>query len=293
MDDDIDLSELAAQFDGDQLPQDDEELGDAVDQEADEETDDSGDEDQDQQESEDPPGYVSYEEWIKAGKDPDMYRGKKAYKEQYDLIQKNKEMKQLKRELEKLRDEAIECEKIQVSREKKALEKEMAIAREDGDIDAVLDLKDKMDTLNRQEAQHNQPQVHPVISEFVSSQQILEDPDIKREFARIYDGKLRADGVGMNDQLSPAAIKGYLAESMNRIKSLYPDRFKAKSVARTGPPIKTGKPAPVKVDFEKKLSQLSFGDGLNKAAAINMYRQIKNDSGQNAADDFAKQFLGL
>ena len=44
-------------------------------------------------EVEDSHGHITYEDWVSQGKDPDMWKGKKAFDAEYDRIQENKSLK--------------------------------------------------------------------------------------------------------------------------------------------------------------------------------------------------------
>ena len=249
-------------------------------------------------EENDAPGYIdNLDDWVAAGKDPDDFKGKNAYKAEYDRIQEVRELKANQKEMsETLRAtvEAIaERESKSEARHRQELETALNQAKEDGDTDAALDAADQLHELDRAPKPQGK-QDHPVISEFLSSNAALADSEIKSEFARIYNGKLKADGVSPTEELSPQALKGYLAASMNSVKTLYPDKFVSPKKARQAAPKAPTRPANKTVNIEQALRDYKV-DGVssnNSNAALDMYLSFKKTN-PKMAEQFGKNILGI
>lgn len=249
-------------------------------------------------ESEDPPGLVkTYEEWIAAGKDPEKFKGKKAYEAEYKRIQSEKELKSQVKSLETtvkaIADAALEREAKIEARHRAELERALEDARNSGDIDAALEAKEQLHELNSVK-KPPEPVIHPIISNFLAENTVLENSEINAEFERIYNGRLKRDGVGVNDQLSEAAIKGYLKSAMEGVKEIYPEKFSSPKMNRQAP-VKTKPVSPSQiVDVEKQLRDYKIaGVGeINKEAAVEMYNMLKRDVGEEAAKSYAKSLLG-
>jgi len=247
--------------------------------------------------SENPPGYVaSYEDYVAAGNDPEKFKGKKAYEAEFQRIQQVKELtnsvKTMERTLKSTVDAISKRDEMTAAQHRKELEAALRTAREDGDIDAALDVHEQLQTLR---AAPKQQQENPVIGEFFSNNPVLESPEIKSELARIYNGKLRADGVGKDEQLSDAAMRGYLRASMDSVKAIFPDKFTSPKIARATKPQLKAKPAAKTLDIVSALKsyQVEGASSKNQDSALGIYRMMEKTQGKEAADTFAKTLLGV
>lgn len=248
------------------------------------------------------PGYLSYEEYVAAGKDPKFYKGEEVYKQEYGRIQEVKELKGTVKSMEATLRETVNAttkwQEEQDAKHKAELEKALAQAREDEDIDAALEAQRELARIqNKPKPQAQQPQTHPVLSEFLSSNAALADNDIHGEFARIYNGRLRADGVAPDQQLSDAAIKAYAKSAMESVKQLYPERFQSPRNSRIVPP-KPRQQAPAKTDYVARLKGVKLSgvgiDERNANAALGIYNMLKKNNPDNPriAENYAKSVLG-
>ena len=247
--------------------------------------------------SENPPGYVaSYEDYVAAGNDPEKFKGKKAYEAEFQRIQQVKELtnsvKTMERTLKSTVDAISKRDEMTAAQHRKELEAALRTAREDGDIDAALDVHEQLQTLR---AAPKQQQENPVIGEFFSNNPVLESPEIKSELARIYNGKLRADGVGRDEQLSDAAMRGYLRASMDSVKAIFPDKFTSPKISRATKPQLKVKPAAKTLDIVSALKsyQVEGASSKNQDSALGIYRMMEKTQGKEAADTFAKTLLGV
>jgi len=112
---------------------------------------------------ESPPGFMGYEEWVKAGKDPKKFRGEDAYSAEFDRIQELKGVKSeisgLKETMSQVAQVNEEWRKTQVDNIRSEYESKFNDAKEAGDIDATLDAQSKLNELdNKPAGQPQQPQ---------------------------------------------------------------------------------------------------------------------------------------
>jgi len=250
---------------------------------------------QEEQHDEAPPGLKTYEQWIAEGRDPEKFKGRKAYEAEYKRIQEVKELKTsvkgmaetLKATVEAIAERETKAE----ARHRRELEAALSEAKEVGDVDAALDATNQLHELNNAPKQQARRE-HPVISGFIEDNVILESPEIKSEFQRIYNGKLKADGVGAHDVLSEAAIKGYLRSAMEGVKSIYPERFVSQKINRGAPPRGKIVPASKAVDVTQQLRGYKVVDASsqNKDAALDIYNSLLKTS-PGAAKMFAENLL--
>jgi len=255
--------------------------------------------DEDEEAAESPPGFIdNMEDWIAAGKDPDMFKGKKAYQAEYKRIQDNKELastvKAMQATLKSTVDAIAQREEETAARHRKELEFALNRAKEDGDTDAALDAAEQLHTL-RNRPVSKESHIHPVLAEYIEHNPVLMNEEVKEEFARLYNGKLRADGVGASDQLSEAALKGYAREAMDGVKRTYPERFASPKNQRQSMVKVKSKPATRSLDIVSALKSYAI-DGAsskNESAAYGLYKTLLSNHGQEAADNYAKNLLGI
>jgi hypothetical protein len=154
---------------------------------------------------ENPPGYLTYEEWVDQGKDPDLYKGKKAYEQEYDRIQDNKRLdreakdtktmlRQLVEHQEEQRTKDIEQGRLQAVRD-------LQEAKDNDDVDAALEAVDRIKSMDT--APVEKPR-HAKVTELIDKTPMVnrEDSGFNAEFAAdfgaIYDGlinKLTQNGT--------------------------------------------------------------------------------------------------
>lgn len=246
--------------------------------------------------AENPPGYVSYEDWVADGKNPDDWQGKNKYSQQYDLIQDNKGIKSELRGLNDLMRQTVDAttamqeEKYNQGKIDAKSELDKAIAEED--INAVIAAKDKMANLTPPAAT---PQVNPVHNEFFSSNAVLDksssqyDPEFSNEFERIYHGKLQADGVMPGQMLSNQAIQGYMGLALKSAKELFPDKFVSPRNSRQAAKPTTKRAAPTKTAADNiKNIKVTTKNPRDTNAVNDVYEAIKAKD-PKAAEAFAKR----
>lgn len=122
-------------------------------------------------ERDDPPNYLTYEEWIAEGRDPEDYIGKKAFQKRYDDIQDNKrlrkELKQMGTTVQQTMEAVQEWQTDQRASIRKELEEELRNARANEDVDAAIEAQQALDEHDRkakqqpkgQQQEHEEPEV--------------------------------------------------------------------------------------------------------------------------------------
>jgi hypothetical protein len=244
-----------------------------------------------------PPGYQNYEEWIAAGKDPDDYKGKNAYKAEYERIQDNKE---LKAKLQETNDlvrsvvDAAEATKAQQQKEyKEELERKLAEHKKNYEVDDAIETQKELDKLNSQPVQA--PQLNPVVSEFLTDNPLLDETNSQfnseffGDFEAIYTSKLDSLTANRTRPVTDAQVQRALKAAHNEAKSLNPELFKS---ARNGRQQAVGKQNNGK--SSKSLSDYKIDDNddpRNQSAATAMYEMIKKKDPEQA-EQFRKNLLG-
>jgi hypothetical protein len=250
-----------------------------------------------EEESGELPGYLSYDEWVESGKDPSMYKGEKAYKAEYDRIQEIKglktDLKAMKETLKSTVDAIHERESKSEARHKAELEAALTRARENGDTDEAINVMEQLNDLKVQKPLPQQPQIHPVLNDFISSNDALNDSEVYSEFARIYDGRLRAEGVTPQQQLSDRVINAYARQAMDSVKQIFPEKFVSPSTTRRTIPKVKSKPAPKKADYGESLRKLKLSNEApqNVNAHNDIYEMLK-ERDPKQAEIFAKNIIG-
>lgn len=249
------------------------------------------------EEVEDLPGFISYEDWIADGRNPDDWQGKNKYEQQYNLIQDNKGIRSELRNLNDMLQHTVEATN---SIREKAYNEGMAEAQADlnqaladNDAEGVNQARDKMASL---EAPPQVPALHPLHREFFHSNPILDqnsdqfDAEIMQEFVRIHDGQLRRDGVTPKTQLTEAAMRGYMRDSLQSAKSLFPDKFESKRNTQpttTTPPKRRAKPKTDPAANVKNV-RVERSNKRDTTPVMDLYNEILNGpGGKEAADAFA------
>ena len=132
------------------------------------------------------PGFMGYDDWIAAGKDPDDYRGKNAYKAQYDNIQANKELKgelgDMKTMLNEVVSAAEQTRRDQIVAHKQELQAALDAKIEELHPKDAIEEQKKIDAIDTTPA----PQApHPMMQALVSDNPMIDQksPDYNEDFA--------------------------------------------------------------------------------------------------------------
>ena len=193
-----------------------------------------------------PPGYLSYEEWIEAGKDPDLYKGKKAYEREYERVQERKEnqreIKELKETLNQTVESINEWKDQERNKIRSELESELKVATDGRDLERALEIKDQLHQMDQQPQEA--PQENPLITNFRQRNPIV-DPnspmhdesfhqDMQSIQRTIIDDLTGRDPERMS-QLTEAQITRSLDIAYKKAKDLHPHLFKSPRNGRQAP----------------------------------------------------------
>jgi len=255
--------------------------------------------------AEDPPGYLGYEDWIAAGKDPDLFKGKKAYEAEYDRLQETKqlrdELKGMKLTTQQIADSMSEWQQKQQDQIKAELQAKLAQATEDDDVNAALQAQKEIDSLKPVQKPVGEP---PAIQQFRQDNPILlsSSPEFNLQFdktvERLFNAEVNRQAWGQvvggkvvdYDQED---IKTVLNYAMREAKQLYPDLFKSPKNARAtlSAPKKTGpgKPDPMN---QLKGHIIDSKNPRNRTAALDMAEFLKEKYGDAFdAEQFANNVV--
>lgn len=223
-----------------------------------------------------PPGFVSYEDWVAQGKDPDDWRGANAYKREYDRIQENKDLLDKMSSLVSLiEDEKQTAAERARAEERLRFEQELNEAKENMDVDKVEELL------------KNQPK-DPVKEEFVEpapianyrkSNPILDptSPQFDEQFegavARVVNSKLQQFGAGVDDDI----VSRVMDVAYNEVKALYPEKFESPKNSRKT----VTKPTPAKKTKRFQNIEAEAMGGQVKASSVGMLKFFEDKYGKD------------
>lgn len=248
------------------------------------------------------PGFKTYDEWIGEGGDPDEWQGKKKYSEHYDLIQNNKEFKGQIREMNDLLRQTVDAT---TSMQQESYERGLAEAKqqldravEEEDVEAVMKARDNIDQINNRKPAPNANQPNPIHSEFFSNNQIVDrssgqfNAEVMDEFSRIYNGKLKADGVSPTDQLPKETIHRYMNAALSSAKSLFPDAFESPRNKRAGANNNNGKRTITKPKASNNIKNIKVTtkNPRDNNAVMDVYEAIKKRDPKQAEAFAEKMF---
>ena len=254
-----------------------------------------------------PPGYMGYEEWIAAGKDPDLFKGSKAYSAEYDRIQEVKELKGL---VSKVVDSTSEWKAQQQLDTARQIEQaridtkaELEQAKANHDIDGALAASDKLNELNSQpEPQPEQPGMNPVITDFFNKNPILDrhssqfDADVFQDAStkqRALLDDLTNGNRALQSTLTDSQIQRTMNIALKTAKDLNPDKFRSPRNGRQQAPSQARRAPSKEVNHGSKLKSVKFESKHNKRdtnAANDIYETLKAID-PSAAETFAKKLL--
>ena len=251
-----------------------------------------------------PPGYIdNIDDWIAAGKDPDLFKGKKAYSAEYDRIKEIKELKEtmltVTQGIGEWKEQQKQSMAQQVEQARSDAVAELERAKEDVDVDRAIEAQKKINELDRpkQEVQ----QANPVLTDFYSKNPILDknsaqyDAEVFQD-ASMYQSAILDELTGGNRQmqLTPSQIERSLKVALTKAKLLSPDKFVSPRNQRKAAPA----PARTKVqqkggDYQSRLKTVKSNSKNHRDvnAANEIYEMLKAKD-PKAAETFAKNVLG-
>ena len=261
-------------------------------------------EEQQEEKQENPPGYIdNLDDWVAAGKDPDLFKGKKAYEAEYERIQELKELKQTMQTVVQGVGEWKEQQKQtmaqQLEQAKSDAMADLERAKEEVDIDAAIAAQNKINELNQPQQQVYQP--NPVLTEFYQQNPILDksspqyDDEVFKD-ASMYQSAILDELTGGNRQiqLSESQIRRSLNVALTKAKALSPDKFVSRRNERRAAPAPVKKNASKQgVDYVSRLKTVRSNskNARDTNAANEIYEMLKAKD-PKAAETFAKNVLG-
>ena len=253
---------------------------------------------------ENPPGYIdNIDDWVAAGKDPDLFKGKKAYEAEYDRIKEIKELKETMQTVTQGIGEWKEQQKQtmvqQIEQARNDAVAELERAREDVDVDGAIAAQKKINDLDKPKQEVYQP--NPVLTDFYSKNPILDknstqfDEEVFKDASQYQANILdELTGGNRNVQLTPSQIERSLKVALTKAKALSPDKFVSPRNQRKAAPA----PARTNIqqkggDYQSRLKTVKSNSKNSRDvnAANEIYEMLKAKD-PKAAETFAKNVLG-
>lgn len=263
------------------------------------------------EDKEDPPGFVSYEEWISQGKDPDDYKGKNAFKAEYGRIQEIKELKESMKAITSGLDDWKQMQQEQmmekVEAAKAEAEERLRKAKEDMDVDAALKAQNDLYDIELKDSKRQEQVnsgIHPAILEYCEKNPIINkgssqfDQEFFNDMSMIQQSivdQLTGGNEQRGAQLTPAQLTRSMNVAYSRTKELHADKFVSKRNSRqAAPPAPTRRATANKSeDYGAKLKSFKMDskNKQNQGAAYEFYEELKKKN-PKAAETYAKNVLG-
>jgi hypothetical protein len=254
-----------------------------------------------------PPGYMGYEEWVAAGKDPKKFRGEEAYKDHYDSLQ---EIRSLKNSVTSIADGMASWKEAQRTQENERVaaaiadaKVQLAKAEEEEDVAAALKAEREITALSAKTKDADEPihQPNPVLVEFQGKFPIIDpnssqfDKEFHADMAMMQGTILDKLTGGMPEKiaaLTPNQIQRSLDLAYREAKGLHQDKFTSPKNTRRSTPAakKKASPAP---DLKAKLKGLG-ANSMNpndKDPATDIYNMLK-EINPKKAEEFAAKLIG-
>ncbi len=251
-------------------------------------------------------GHISYEEWTASGRDPDKFRGKKAFDEYGEAVKTIKSLNtQFKDVTSTINDLKFKYETDANDRVDKAREDirvEMNKAREEEDFQAYEAAQAKLDKI-KTPVKSAPPEItlDPTISDFLAGNPIIDvksgqhDQEFLENWTSIYESTLdKFTGGDRTKPISTKQINRAMKYAMTETKELHKDKFVSPRNNRQTTPQNTGrKSGKTEGNFEARLKSMSnFSPNHNDTSAyLDMYTRLKQRN-PAAAEKYAKDVLG-
>jgi uncharacterized protein YbjQ (UPF0145 family) len=261
-----------------------------------------------EQPKQNPPGYIdNIEDWVAAGKDPDLFKGKKAYSAEYERI---KEIKELKETMQTVVEGVGEWKEQQKQTMTQQLEQaraeavaELERAKDDVDVDAAIEAQKKINELDKPKQQPETYQPNPAIADFYAKNPMLDknsaqyDSDVFEDTAGFHDtllNELTGGKPEVINSLNPSQRVRILNAALSKAKELNPNKFVSPRNQRKAAPAPSRKKVQQKGgDYQSRLKSVK-SNSKNKRdtnAANEIYEMLKAKD-PKAAETFAKNVLG-
>lgn len=183
-------------------------------------------------ESEDPPGFKTYEDYVADGGDPDMYRGRKAYEAEHNRIDENKtlkrELKGLKSTVQQTMDAVNSWQETERGKIRTEVEAELHEAMENEDPKAAVAAQKKLDAIDdTPDPAPNQREENPVIQDFRAANPILDgdsdnfDQEFNADVEAFYNGMYAQLSYNGKREITDGQIKRCLRRALKEAQDLH------------------------------------------------------------------------
>lgn len=180
----------------------------------------------------DPHTYMTHQQWIDAGRDPEDYIGKKAFQKRYDDIQDSKRLRRDFKNIQKTQQQTVDAvERMLEQEHEKAraeIEAEISSAEENEDVRSAIDAQKRLDKHNAQvPVASTPPGEHPVIQDFREANPIIDagsedfDPEFNADVEAIYYARWNPLTQGGKVKLSDTGIKRILDNAIRAANVLH------------------------------------------------------------------------
>ncbi len=258
-------------------------------------------------EVEKPPGFLTHDEWIAAGKDPADFRGENAYKSQYEALKEVRELKSTMNHvvdgMETWKQQQNEIKVGEIEEAKTQAIADLAIAKKDDDLDGALAATDKINELDKRSTVVQTIDVSPVVTDFAGKNPILDEKSAQFDQEFFHDVQMMHNGTldsilggdrsaESQKRLTPSQIERSLNLAFNKAKELHADKFVSSKNNRqttTNPAKRTT----TKVDVTTQLKSVTgnLKNPRDTSPATDLHEYLKGID-PAVAETFAKNLIG-
>ena len=233
-------------------------------------------------------GWKPKSEWMAQGKPEDEWRPAKEFKERGELFQKietlSQELKSTRSTMKALQGHYEKVKETEFKRALETLKQDKRSALEEGDVDAVMEIDDKIATVRETQRaqaaaeQAQTPEVHPEFVAWVSRNQWYSSDKEMQTFA---------DSIGRAYALSKPGVQPseVLKHVTAKVKQTYPEKFTNPRRSETGaadassstPSRKKADSFELTADEEKVMNKLVSQKVMTKEKYIEQIKAIRGD----------------
>lgn len=185
-------------------------------------------------------GHLSYQEWVDAGNDPDLYQGKKAFEmNQAEIKEKRKLRKDIQSMQTTLQQTVQGFEDFKASERVKIkadLERQLKEAKEAEDVDAALEIQQGLDEIDRIESQPATPQQQKepdVLLDWRAKRPLVDgdseqfNPEFNKTMVGYYNAEYNILSQGGRVAVSEDQMERLADKAYNQAKTMYPELFES------------------------------------------------------------------
>lgn len=250
-----------------------------------------------------PPGYMGYDDWVAAGKDPADFKGENAYKAEYERIQEIRDLKntmnQVVEGVQTWQEQQQQQMQQQVDQARQEALAKIEQAKKDDDVEALDAAYTELNQVSQQAPPKQAPKMNPVIMDFFKDNPIIDESSAQfdkdffedmRLAQHAHLNKLTNGDPQLAQQLTPSQLKRSLTAAYNTAKEMNPDKFQSPRNKRTTTPSASPKKQQGG-NVRNKLSGMKGKNQRDSNAGQEIYDLIAK-ADPKAAETFAKNVLG-